>query len=54
MCVFSLETEDHGEEGGIEAYNSVTETHPALQYKSMSPSVPIVFLLCLKWIHLYP
>ena len=39
-----------GEEAGIEAYNSVTEIHPALQYQGISPSVPILFLLCLKWI----
>ena len=54
MCMFSLKTETHGEEAGIEAYNSMTEIHPALQYKGMSPSMPILFLLCLKWIHLYP
>ena len=53
MCMFSLKTEIYGEEAGIEAYNSVTD-HPAIQYKGMSPSVPILFLLCLKWIHLCP
>ena len=51
MYMLSPETGAHGEEAGIEA---LTEIHLALKYKGMSPSVPILFLLCLKWIHIYP
>ena len=37
MCVFSFDTEAHGKEADIEAYSSITEVHPTLQYKVCPP-----------------